>query len=299
MLIEQRQNSFLFGANAPYVEEQYERYLAEPASVTDEWRGYFDALRETPAVDGSDRDDEPHTPVVSSFVELARHLHLVAAHPDSALALARKQVAVQSLVAAFRTIGTRRANLDPLRWEPPRALPELTPAYHGLTAADIATRFSTADTYFFDGDTALAELSICARRTASVPEDHELHPFVNNMMAARRDIASGKKPIDWGTEEHLAFASLLGKGIDVRRSGQDCGRGTFNHGRPVLHNQKRTQRRWQVHSAGSCARRARPLHSDKQHPVRGGRASIALAYHATHVTANRSADPRIYEVRLT
>ncbi|MDR5761202.1 2-oxoglutarate dehydrogenase E1 component [Caballeronia sp. LZ035] len=165
MLIEQRQNSFLFGANAPYVEEQYERYLAEPASVTDEWRGYFDALRETPAVDGSDRDDEPHTPVVSGFVELARHPHPVAAQPDSALALARKQVAVQSLVAAFRSIGTRRANLDPLRWEPQRALPELTPAYYGLTAADMATRFSTADTYFFDEDASLGEIVAALEQT--------------------------------------------------------------------------------------------------------------------------------------
>ncbi|MDR5782883.1 2-oxoglutarate dehydrogenase E1 component [Caballeronia sp. LZ065] len=165
MLIEQRQNSFLFGANAPYVEEQYERYLAEPASVTDEWRGYFDALRETPAVDGSDRDDEPHTPVVSGFVELARHPHPVAAHPDSALALARKQVAVQSLVTAFRTIGTRRANLDPLRWEPQRVLPELTPAYYGLTAADRATRFSTADTYFFDEDATLTEIVAALEQT--------------------------------------------------------------------------------------------------------------------------------------
>jgi 2-oxoglutarate dehydrogenase E1 component len=41
MLIQARQTSFLFGGNAPYVEEQYELYLANPASVTDEWRAYF------------------------------------------------------------------------------------------------------------------------------------------------------------------------------------------------------------------------------------------------------------------
>ena len=64
-MLKERQTSFLFGGNAPYVEEQYERYLDDPASVTDEWRAYFDALRETPAIDGSDRNDEPHAPVVS------------------------------------------------------------------------------------------------------------------------------------------------------------------------------------------------------------------------------------------
>ena len=37
--------STLFGGNAPYIEEQYERYLADPATVSAEWRGYFDTLR--------------------------------------------------------------------------------------------------------------------------------------------------------------------------------------------------------------------------------------------------------------
>jgi 2-oxoglutarate dehydrogenase E1 component len=165
MLIEKLQNSFLFGANAPYVEEQYELYLSDPASVTDEWRAWFDALRETPAIDGSDRDDEPHAPVVSDFIERARHPHHIAMPSDDGLALARKQVAVQSLIAAYRTIGTRRANLDPLQWEPRRALAELTPAYYGLTAADLSTRFSTADTYWFDEDATLRDIAGALEQT--------------------------------------------------------------------------------------------------------------------------------------
>ena len=35
MLMQKLQSSFLFGGNAPYVEEQYELYLADPASVAD------------------------------------------------------------------------------------------------------------------------------------------------------------------------------------------------------------------------------------------------------------------------
>ena len=46
-------NSYLFGGNAPYVEEMYENYLANPTSVPDIWRDYFDALQNVPAVDGS------------------------------------------------------------------------------------------------------------------------------------------------------------------------------------------------------------------------------------------------------
>ena len=36
-------NTYLFGGNAPYVEEMYENYLANPGSVTENWRDYFDA----------------------------------------------------------------------------------------------------------------------------------------------------------------------------------------------------------------------------------------------------------------
>ena len=163
-MLKERQNSFLFGGNAPYVEEQYETYLADPDAVTSEWRTWFDALRETPAIDGSDHDDEPHAPVISSFVELAKRSPPAIAHAgillanDAGLDLARKQVAVQSLIAAFRTIGTRAADLDPLSWTPPRAYAELTPAYYGLTAADMATTFSTADTFLFDDNATLQEL---------------------------------------------------------------------------------------------------------------------------------------------
>jgi 2-oxoglutarate dehydrogenase E1 component len=42
--------------------------------------------------------------------------------------------------------------------------------------------------------------------------------------------------------EHLAFASLVASGYNVRLSGQDCGRGTFTHRHSVIHDQNRE--RW-------------------------------------------------------
>ena len=55
-------NTYLFGGNAPYVEEMYENYLANPGSVPDTWRECFDALQHVPAVDGSNAKDVPHLP---------------------------------------------------------------------------------------------------------------------------------------------------------------------------------------------------------------------------------------------
>src|SRR6266446_2315471 len=40
------QTSFLFGANAPFIEELYERYLGDPNAVDPEWRTFFEALGE-------------------------------------------------------------------------------------------------------------------------------------------------------------------------------------------------------------------------------------------------------------
>ena len=38
------QTSFLFGANAPFIEELYARYLADANTVDPEWRTFFEAL---------------------------------------------------------------------------------------------------------------------------------------------------------------------------------------------------------------------------------------------------------------
>ena len=60
MMQQYRSNSYLFGGNAPYVEEMYEAYLDNPGSVPDNWRDYFDALQHVPAVDGTEARDVAH-----------------------------------------------------------------------------------------------------------------------------------------------------------------------------------------------------------------------------------------------
>src|SRR3979490_1885820 len=41
-------NSYLFGANAPFIEELYEAYLGDPQSVPEQWREYFERLQRLP-----------------------------------------------------------------------------------------------------------------------------------------------------------------------------------------------------------------------------------------------------------
>ncbi|MGA9854165.1 MAG: 2-oxoglutarate dehydrogenase E1 component [Gammaproteobacteria bacterium] len=72
----------------------------------------------------------------------------------------------------------------------------------------------------------------------AVPSQVQLHPTVARIYDARRKMAAGSLPMDWGFAELLAYASLVTTGYPVRLTGQDTGRGTFFHRHAVLHNQK-------------------------------------------------------------
>ncbi|HEX7044925.1 MAG TPA: 2-oxoglutarate dehydrogenase E1 component [Burkholderiales bacterium] len=84
----------------------------------------------------------------------------------------------------------------------------------------------------------LAELRGLAERLQRLPEGFELHPIVAKIYEARRKMAAGAAPIDWGFAENLAYATLLKDGFGVRIAGQDSGRGTFSHRHALLYNYK-------------------------------------------------------------
>jgi len=83
-------------------------------------------------------------------------------------------------------------------------------------------------------------LTNCYERINKIPEGFELHRNVQKILASRDEMAKGKKLIDWGFAETMAYATLLNDGYSVRLSGQDSGRGTFFHRHAILHNQKDT-----------------------------------------------------------
>jgi 2-oxoglutarate dehydrogenase E1 component len=163
-------NSYLFGGNAPYVEEMYENYLDNPGSVPDNWRGYFDALQNVPAGDGTDARDVPHLPVINAFAERAKQggtKVVVATGADSELG--RKRVAVQQLIAAYRNVGARWADLDPLKRTERDHIPELELSFYGFTDADLETIFNTSNTFFGKETMSLRELLNALRETYCGP----------------------------------------------------------------------------------------------------------------------------------
>ena len=132
-------NSYLFGANASFIEALYEAYLRDPHSVEPRWRGYFDELQRL--------DDGPadvsHAEIQERFSKLARERRPAAAVAAVQGQLGDKQFAVLQLIAAYRFQGTRHANVDPLeRLEKPY-IAELDPGYYGLGEADMESVFNT------------------------------------------------------------------------------------------------------------------------------------------------------------
>ena len=110
-----------YGPNAAYVLDLYERYLADPEAVDPETRAAF--VDFNPAL--------PSGPVATAAT--------VTAAPNAALASTFSVTAVvgaAGLTQAIREFGHLAVRLDPLGSDPPGA-PELDPAFHGLSEADL------------------------------------------------------------------------------------------------------------------------------------------------------------------
>ncbi len=151
--------SYLFGSNAPYVEEQYEAYLANPESVTPVWRDYFDALQILPGRQGP---DVAHTPIITSFAENAKR---TPAQTPRAASTDRRQVSVLQMINAYRFLGTRWAQLDPLKRHERPQVPELEPSYYGFTEADLGDSFQTGSFHFPGERGTLQEILDAVRQT--------------------------------------------------------------------------------------------------------------------------------------
>ena len=141
------------GSNASYIEKLYARWKESPGAVAEAWQTYFTQL-ETGAV--------PDSGVIARAGAEARPSCIP---ENEVLAFAQRQVAVQQLVAAYRNLGAEISNLDPLKNQPARVIPELDPSYYGLTDADLDQVFSTANTYFGRASMTLRELIEALRET--------------------------------------------------------------------------------------------------------------------------------------
>jgi len=218
MMQQYRSNSYLFGGNAPYVEEMYEAYLDNPGSVPDNWREYFDALQHVPAVDGSESRDVAHAPVIESFAQRAKANAFANKASSADLAVARKQVHVQSLIAAYRFLGNRWAELDPLKRAERPKIPELDPAFYDLTESDMDISFSAVNSYFGGETMTLRQIVQALRETycGSIGSEfmHGSDPAEKRWWQERLEKARGKPSFTAEEKKHILDRLTAAEGLE-------------------------------------------------------------------------------------
>jgi len=88
----------------------------------------------------------------------------------------------------------------------------------------------------FEVDTGISGevLQTISQRLTQFPAGFHVHPKIKKLLELRGEMGAGKRAVDFGYAEVLAFGTLLRDGVPIRLSGQDSRRGTFNQRQSVL-----------------------------------------------------------------
>ena len=128
-------DSHTSAGHSSYLEGLYESYLENPASVSLEWKDFFDQL---PDNNGSNKDIS-HKNIINAYKNHRR----VLSNSSSENETNEKQVRVVQLIQAYRNRGHQAAKLDPLGMMERELVPDLTLEYHGLSKDDLKIVFKT------------------------------------------------------------------------------------------------------------------------------------------------------------
>src|SRR5882672_330237 len=106
-----------------------------------------------------------------------------------------------------------------------RQLPKYWSAFH---------RGAFKPEYEVETGLSLQTLGQISDELVRVPEGFHVHPKIVKLLGQRAEMGHGKRAVDYGFAEALAFGSLLQEGTPLRLTGQDSQRGTFNQRHAVL-----------------------------------------------------------------
>jgi len=210
--------SHLSGGNLVYVEELYDSYLADPNSISEEWRSYFDQL---PRVDGHTLKDVPHSTIREQFLHLSKNKLINQNLNTPAYATSeheKKQVKVLQLIEAYRIRGHQVATLDPLNLMERSEVPDIELEYHGLSAADLDTEFQTGSLVFGSEILTLNEIVSGLKSTycASLGAEymHIVNTEIRSWFQDRIESVKGKPNYEFDTRYHLLERLTAAEGLE-------------------------------------------------------------------------------------
>ena len=151
------ETAFLYGGNATFIEELYQKFKKNPASVDPSWRAFFEGLDEAPGANGAGPSwaEKGAPPANGESKELyldafgaafPEHRDIKAKVeerlPSGASAIDVRKATLDSiraimLIRAYRVRGHLAANLDPLQLEERPPQPELEPETYGFGPEDM------------------------------------------------------------------------------------------------------------------------------------------------------------------
>jgi 2-oxoglutarate dehydrogenase E1 component len=140
-----RDNSYLAGSNAEYLEQLYDIFLTNPETLDKYWQAYFAGLAA-----GETQADTPLKDLREQFRAAAKAPVKSAPALVGDAAHIQKQMAVMQLIHDYRSYGHQLADLDPLKQQKRHDMPRLTLAYHGLSDADLDQTFQLPKTFPVD-----------------------------------------------------------------------------------------------------------------------------------------------------
>ena len=213
------ETSQLGGGNAAWLDALYEDWLRDPATVSAQWRSYFDGFK--------GRGERPHGDAIAR-IEQAQRLNGHSPMIPIDDAHARKQAGVLRLLTAYRSRGHLAANLDPLAIAPKLPAPDLELSFHGLSDADLDTEF---DCGTFAGDGPRMKLRILRdrlrntyARTIGAEFMHISDAEQRRWIYSRLEQASGDPGLDADTRRRalakLAAADGLERYLHTKYVGQ-------------------------------------------------------------------------------
>ncbi len=159
--------SFLHGANAPFIADLYERWLADSKSVDGSWGSFFADLGDSelealadltgaswaPREGGLANGDAVAAEAIPDAVVTATQTSAAGAPDDQVKAAALDSIRVLILIRSYRVRGHLLADLDPLGLEHREDHPELDYRTYGFSDADLDRPIYIAN-YLGLGDTA-------------------------------------------------------------------------------------------------------------------------------------------------
>ncbi len=131
-----KKTSFLAGINSSFIEKFYSDYLSNPEKLPQDWKLFFDGLKENNETIVKDLKGPSWSPQKNNNIIQKENIKEISPSIDITHQDTKNSIRAIMLIRAFRIRGNLIANLDPLNLQKREEHPELKPETYGFKPED-------------------------------------------------------------------------------------------------------------------------------------------------------------------